>query len=369
MKKRLGLNNTAFWIILLLVLLVAFNVIAFFIYQAANPEGTLSVQLWNYLESAIFKVITASLILPIILFFLENRFKVVENMRQDRRLKERKEKEELKEERWECIEQTTKIWNQLWDLTSEVIYFKKDANKEPTIENLLIRLRSFTPSAEDVTNTWSHRFPNLPPEYEEAFTMFFNTELDSTETVAWCIRQANDGSDTEKEEIIKLQDSLKRIVESINFLTHHSLINVLKRSMELLELKEANKSEDRQQDIVLEIDEATKDLKEWANAISRQDYKHNKPFSFIDNPDVKDFRKEYQKLSEWMLKNPGKDPTTSRGYKKEYANFEHLFYKIPHEKTGPWYSKVFIKHLANWISLECERAKLLYWAVEQQPSE
>ena len=374
MRNKLRFNSTAFWIALLLVLLVVLNVIAFIIYKGANPGENLWVQLWNYLESATFKVITASLVLPIILFVLESRFKIVETVKQNRLIRERKEeeeriirerkeKEERKEKRWECIEQTSKIWNQLWDLTSEVIYFKKDKDKGTAIEDLLIRLRNFTTSAEDIINMWSHRFPNLPPKYAESFLVFFNTELNSAETVAWCIRHSNNA-----EEISKMQDSLRRIVESINYLVHHNFIDVLKYSMELLELREAKASSDKQQDMISLIDKRAEYLKDWANAIENEEYRKNKPFSFIDTADVKAFRKAYRQLTDWLLINPEKDPASAEEYKKEYDNLRHLFDKIPHEQVGPYFSREYVMYLANWLGFECQRARLLDWRREQQRS-
>lgn len=354
MKNRPGLNNTAIWIGLLLVLLIVLNVIAFSVYRGANPGENLWVQLWNYLESAIFKVITVSLILPLILFALESRFKIAETVRQNRFIRERKEKEERKEKRWECIEQTSKVWNQLWDLASEVAYFKKDADKGTTIEDLIIRLRNLTTLAEDVTNMWSHRFPDLPAKYYESFLIFFDAESNSAETVAWCIRCGSDA-----EEILKMQDSLKRIVESINYLTHHRFIDVLKHSTQSLELREANESSDKQEETESKINEHIEYLKAWAKAIQTGERGHNTPFSFADTADAKALREAYRELREWTLKNPGKNPTDN--YTK-YDNFKHLFYKIPHEQAGPCYSKDFVLYLANWISLEYERAKLMHRA-------
>lgn len=361
MKNRSGFNNTAFWISFLLVLLVVLNVIAFIIYKGANPGENLWVQLWNYLESATFKVITASLVLPIILFVLESRFKIVETVKQNRLMRERKEEEERKEKRWECIVQTSEIWNQLWNLTSEVVYFKKDADKGTTIEDLLIRLRNFTTSAEDVTNMWSHRFPELPDEYYQSFKVFFNIESDSADTVAWCIRHCKD-----EEEICKMQDALKRIVESINYLVHHRLIDVLKHSMRLLELREASASSVKQEEIESQINDCTAHLKGWADAIQTEECEHNMPFSFVGTADVKALRGKYQKLTDWMMKNPEKDPARDyRGYK----NFSRLFYKVPHERVGPCFSKEYVMYLANWLSLQYERAKLMHLVAARQPSE
>ena len=360
MRNKLGFGGTAFWISFLLVLLVVLNVIAFIIYKEASLGENLWVQLWNYLESATFKVLAASLVLPIILFVLESRFKIIESVKQNRLMRERKEEEERREKRWECIVQTSKIWDQLWDLISEVVYFKKDTNKGTEIEDLLIRLRNFTTSAEDVVNMWSHRFPNLPAKYAGSFLVFFNTELNSATTVAWCIRHSNNA-----EEIRKMQDSLERIGESINYLAHHNFIDVLKYSMELLKLREAQASSDKQQDMISIIEGRAESLKAWSNAIGSERYKKNKLFSFIDTDDVKAYREAYQKFIDWLLINREKDPAYAEECREEYDNLRRLFYEIPHEQVGPYFSKEYVLYLANWLGFECQRSRLLDWRKEQ----
>ena len=361
MRNKLRFENTAFWIGFLLVLLVLLNVIAFIIYKQANPATDIWVQLWNYLESTIFKIIAASLILPLILFVLESRFKILDTVNQNRVMRERKQEEELSEKRWECIEETSKILNRVWNLIHEVVYFKEDADKGKTIEDLLIKLRNQTTTTEDVFNMWSHRFPNLPAKYSMAFSTFYNTELNSAETVAWCIRQGNN-----EKEIDKLQDSLKRIAESINYLTHHSLIDVLKYSMELLELKEAKASSNKQKNIKKKINKYMKSLNNLDIAIRHEHYKNNRLFSLVDTDDVEDYRKAYQKLVDWLRKNPDKDPASAEEYKEEYDNLRKLFYKIPHEQAGPNFSREFVMYLANWLSLEYQRVRLLRWRIRGQ---
>ena len=357
MKKWLRFGSTGFWIGLFVVTLFVFNLIAFLVFTHASAEENLWNQIWLYLESGIFKVITVSLFLPIILFFLENHFKIVDTIRQNRIIQKRKREEELKEKRWECIEQTTKTWNQLWDLISDVVYFKKDNKQGTTIENLMIRLRNLTTSAEDVTNIWSHRFSDIPYDYYYSFLVFFDTESYSAETVAWCIRQ---GNNVKKEEIYKLQDALKRISESINYLVHHNLINVLKDSMQLEALTEDNVLGDKQEEInelMEKITGGVEDLKDLAKKIQDEEIKQNKYFSFADTDDVKALRDAYHKLRKWTLENPGKDP--EKEYKR-YNNFRRLVYKAPHEKAGPCYSKEFVIYLANWAYLEYERTSLIY---------
>ena len=69
-----------------------------------------------------------------------------------------------------------------------------------------------------------------------------------------------------------------------------------------------------------------------------------------------------------MLINPEKDPASAKEYRKKYDNLRRLFYKIPHERVGPYFSREFVMHLANWIGFERRRAQLLHWVKEQQRS-
>ena len=149
----------------LLVLLVMLNFIIFtIIYQRANPSENLWVQLWNYFESDTFRVVTASLVLPIVLFVLESRFKIVETIEKNRLDRERKEEAELRERGLECLELTSQMWNQLFSFTSEVRHYKKDANEGTSIENILQRLENFSSWGEEIVLMWSFRFPNLSNE-------------------------------------------------------------------------------------------------------------------------------------------------------------------------------------------------------------
>jgi hypothetical protein len=152
------ISSAKFWVKILLLLLLALNLIAFLIYCMSHPSENLSAQLWVYLESDAFKVITASIILPILLCLLESLFKI-----------SAKRKEELKEKQWECIEKTSQTWNQLFSLASEVRYFEKEANKGARIEDILLKLAKFVSQAEDIVNMWYFRFFHTFPEKDMEF--------------------------------------------------------------------------------------------------------------------------------------------------------------------------------------------------------
>jgi uncharacterized membrane protein len=344
MNNKPGFNTAAI-LIVLIVLLVVLNIIGFIIYKGGHPDEDITLQRWNYLESSIFKIITVSLIFPIILFVLERRFKIAETVKLKRQ-------EERSEKRWECIEQTIENWNQLWDLISEVIYFRKDNKKDKgiEIEDLLIRLRNFVYSAWGIVNMWTNRFPELPDEYYNSLAIFLDTEINSAQTVAWYIGHSNNA-----EGILEMQNSLERVVESINYLTYHDFVNVLKQSKQLLELRESNVSSREQEEIDSNIKRSVAYLKDWADAIQTEEDKQNTPYSFANTVEAKAFQDAYQKLRKWKLDNPQKDP--SKEY-REYDDFERLFYKVPHEQVGPYFSREFVIYLANWIGIEYELATM-----------
>ena len=93
------LQDLKFWIGILFLMLFTINVSFFMIYQQAHPDSSSSQQLWQYLESNISQSITASLIAPIIFFFLENRLQFLKSFREnqhkqkDLRIREQREKD------------------------------------------------------------------------------------------------------------------------------------------------------------------------------------------------------------------------------------------------------------------------------------
>ena len=362
MQNKPGLKTTGMWIVILLLLLIILNILAFLVYAQTSAEDHFWIQVWNYLESATFKVITISLILPVILFFSERHFKIVDTIKADYDIRRRNQEEKLSEKRWECIEQASKLWADQWDLVSQIVYFKKGTVNGATIEELSIKLWDMTVIAEDLLNKCSHRFPGLPKEYYQAFKVFYDTELYSAETVVWCIRNC-DNTDG----IIRVQDALKRIAESLNYLVHHRFIDLLKHQMKLLELGEASQPSDKEkEEMESQINICVEHLKAWTNALMAHENENNIPFSFYNDTEMITLREKYKALKKWMMDNPGKDP--ARNYPR-YEDFQKLFYKIPHQLTGPYYSKEYVLSLANWLSLHYERGKLVHFVSIKQPVE
>ncbi len=106
-------------IILTVLSLVLFllNVMGFATYSESHPDENTSTQVWNYLDSDLFELLTISLILPIILLILESRFNLIRSFIQNRiqhihtveveqRELARKRRDERSERRWETIQLT-----------------------------------------------------------------------------------------------------------------------------------------------------------------------------------------------------------------------------------------------------------------------
>ena len=336
--REFGKRRSAmFWIISLVILLLALNLIVFFIYQTSHPSENLSAQLWVYLESDAFKVITASIILPILLCLLESLFKI-----------SAKRKEELKEKQWECIEQTSKIWNELHSLSTEVRYFKAAANEEASIEDILKRLEKFTNSAEDVINMWRFRFPNLyegeKNEAIDAFVLFMNILLNSANTVAYFIQENGN-----TKEVSEMQDSLESIQGGINTIAHHNILSIPKLSTDLLG---GALSPDREPSINSELNTRLNFLKFWVAELELDEMKNNEIFPHIEGNEIEDFRKKFKSIKKWKQEHPKIHMSES----KEFSNFRELFYKIPFEKRIRArkipYSWEYLRHLADLLAFE-----------------
>lgn len=339
----------------LLVLLVMLNFIIFIIYQRANPSENFWVQLWNCLESDTFRVVTASLVLPIILLVLESRSKIVETIEKNRLDRERKEDEELRARRLECLELTSQMWNQLFSFASEVRHYKKDVNEGADIENILQRLENFSSWGEEIVLMWRFRFPNLSNEDQNLFVDFMNIIGDSTVTVAYFIQEIDD-----PEEISELQDLLLMIQGGIKIIAHHSIIKVLEYSMDLLD---GGVSADRKEDINSKIQKNINILKYWSEGIKMEERGHNKILASSGGKGLEAFRDEVKKIEECMREHP-EYYIQDIDKCERFDNFEDLFYKISLEKRAHAekhpYSIEYLRHIANWLNFKSTCLYLIY---------
>lgn len=332
---------------------------AFLIYHQAHTSESFSLQIWKYVESGVFKLISVSLVLPIVLFLLESKFKLAKTaakkLEDHRRIEDKtrreqveRERQERKSKRIEGISQTIKWWNVLFDLAAEIRYFKTTEGHLPTIEEPLKALNRIATSGENLINMWSFRFPNISTSDTDVFVGFFNILLKSSDTVAQSIRLGN----INPKEIEVLQASLEVISEGVRAIAHHPIINVLKLSSDLLEAEEISDKKHRI-DMEKHRKSELKYLTEWSILLQKLEKKHNKLLFMIDEHEGKDLRITSKRFEQWVEKNPDE---RNLNQPEEYNKMMAAFLKIPTESRVfaqiYYYSPMYVKLLADAVGFE-----------------
>ena len=105
------------WISIIIVV----NVILFVIYLVSHPGPGFASNLWAYLDSGLFKLVTGSLILPLLFSVLEKRYKFIENIQKEREDRRKRNEEIKRQTRQEAISETITMWQDLYALSTEVI--------------------------------------------------------------------------------------------------------------------------------------------------------------------------------------------------------------------------------------------------------
>ncbi|MFW9843159.1 MAG: hypothetical protein ACFFEV_01150 [Candidatus Thorarchaeota archaeon] len=329
---RKVLSDSRFWIAILSVLLVALNFTMFTVYQSLNPGESIWGQLWGYIESDTFKIITISIFLPIITFFLDIIFGI------RKAVLERKQKEidTQRERRWQCVELTSKNWNELYDLCSQVRYFKKKEPEGIRIEDILIKLDTYSCRTEDIVNMWHFRFTNLSFNDTELFIEILNYLLESTTIVAQSIKD-----DGDPKEIAELQYTLEIIQKRLNRIGHHHIIGILKKSIDVCD---ESKSEEEKESQRKEIAKLLEDLRYWQRLLRNEELWIAYHLSTIDNEDLQNFA---SKIEAWKQNNPKPDGVF---HFPELIDFRKEYLGVPPEELhSSWiaYRWSYYKRLSN----------------------
>jgi uncharacterized membrane protein len=341
-RKFLGYERAKIWIIILVLFIIAFNFIGFIIFKESHSARNIWEHLWGYGESVVFRVLTVSLILPILLLMLQTIF----NIRGA--IKERIEKEKMdrRERRLRCINLTAKSWNQLYDLTNEVRHFRSNSKNGDGIHELIKSIGSFVNQSEDVVRLW--RFVlHVSEEVEEFSLIFINTMLHATQTVDYAIAEGDN-----EEECEELKDCLGVIQEGVKDVAHQKILSLLMRRADLLNLMEDRNTSDRLNEAKRDIEEKRRILTEWAEALKTEEITANAILSSAQGAEVEDFRQHAEQLLTYIRDNPQKPFSEF----SDFAKFTDSFESIPDQEvfrtSNIQYSKQFVRHLARWFARE-----------------
>ena len=357
-----GYRGVRLWIIILLFLLVGLNVVGFFISQSAHANVSSTQQVWKYLESDTFKVISASLVLPILLFLLESRFKIAETVEKYRSEQLLKDREDRKETCLECIERTTEIWNQLHSLTTEVVYFRDRKDKDcRTIEDILQGLQDYPCQAEDVVNMWYFRFPSVfqaknltgdqTKSAEDLFLVFINTLWNSAATVAIYIREQPKSKET-----ARLQNALDAIQGGIKRVAHHSVLNILKNAIRLEEPNLTGDSEEKARSLIAG---EMQRLDNWARALKKLEAKYTVVMAGLQFKEIGPIREAFNKIVDWKRENPDKGVGLCESFPEFRKTFDNLPADSLYGSARYPYSTDCVVGIARWLNLEsvCQQAE------------
>lgn len=350
-KKLENLPKSTYLIWILIYLLFYFNILLLLIYGLGHPDEDIANQIWNYFGSDPFTIISVSLILPILLIFLENHLDFMKNIRKRQELQMRDEKEELKERKEkldreekerkdklereekerkekreekqkEAIDETAELLNQLFDLGSDIAYYKKDNPKGETIQDIRKKIHRWCDSSSQIANVWSHRFPKLPDEITSLFVYYFNIITSSYFHITRHILK-DEGEVTD--EIRELRKYIYQIDNGLYPLIVHFILHILKDYIAI-----ENADEEGKVDLLKNRQNRIDFLKFYKKEIEDIRINNDKLFPSIDenDTDIKSFREGYKEFRKW-----GKD--NKNVFHTRYSNFpafKSKFYMIPPNK-------------------------------------
>jgi hypothetical protein len=295
-------RDTGFWIATLVALLVLLNALGFGLYAAAHPDEGFAEALWGYAESDTAKVITASLILPLLVFVVEGRFNVTESVRASRIERARRAQDERREARLETIRHTSESWRDLFGLATTLSSPDSDA---AALSGVRTKLWNAPTTFGELIGQWRARFPNLEgvETFVPSYLILVNTFLESAASALFHIRTAED--ETLRADV---RGSIDLIAAGIDAALQY-VQDILNDSLELMEIVEshdveelrmaASEAESSEQSTLYEgrIATAAGALDAWAGVV-RAHLAERPMLATAEGPGVEGFRTRWTALVE-----------------------------------------------------------------------
>ena len=339
-------RNTRFWVTLLVVLLIVLNALAFALYAAAFPKQDVALQLWTYAESDTAKLITASLILPLLIFVVEGRFNVAESVRASRVERARQAQDARRDARLETITLTSQAWNELYALTTRI-------SSPGTLDyaDLRTKLWNVPTTFNDLVTHWRVRFPNLPTEggLVDSYIFLVNVVNECAASAAFHVYTAAD--DDARADV---GGSIDLIASGFDQMLHVTIPAILNASLDLLAIRESVDIEELR---TVESDAEAAALVEkyeseiraliahvegradWVRAhLSRREL-----LATVDGPEVSQFRRRFHELAAALRADPSRSVTDDPGL----AELEASYDDIPRaDRLHAW----SVKYSPEWLA-------------------
>jgi len=331
------------WIVLFVVLLVTIDVAFFEAYSQANSKLGFSAQVIGYVESTAFSVITVAIMIPVLLAVLDYFFKIRGGAEQ----RIEKDKQTFKEQRFDAIKETTKLWSDVFSLTQKVIYTKKRGTDHELVL-LKQELETLDIHGNEIVSLWAARFKNLDYEDIDRFSFFFNVLLNSTNAVIQSLiglrKQEAAGHPSPED----LQGSLGLILDGVKSILHLNLIRTLDLKADILDgdvpskdLRNMNK----------EIDNRRELLKAMQKNLTQEEVLRNKLIPLANTGEAEDFRAVATNFRNWKKSHPNEGSDKFEDWQK----MTNTFFKIPFhdfiQGMQTDYSPKYLEDLARYLSV------------------
>jgi hypothetical protein len=209
-----------------------------------------------------------------------------------------------------------------------------------------MKLESHLSSLGSIVSMWLPKFQNLTIQDTDAFVKFVNVLYNASASVAYYIRHG--GSE---EDILKLQNSLGVIQDSIDYIAFENILKVLNYS---IELSRGDLSPDKKRERTSHINSLLAYLKKSADEIKCVERENIEILPSIKGDNVEKFREIYRKVIEWKHDIKNRDKPIS-----EFPNikrFRDLFSGIPRKDlVNEWeidYSDKSLEKIADWLGSE-----------------
>ena len=276
------------------VLLILLNVAGFLVSVYAFPEKSLMENGWEYMNSSLFKIITGTLVFPIILILLENKFKIIQAAREKRVKEVEAIKQNQVNKRREILDSIDSNWNSLYEQVNELKYFVVDVgDNNETLRRLAEIQKKLINSVLDWdknVNELYYYYPRLK-DLEPVYLYFVNLYVLLSTSIAWHIKQNIDNTDY----ISNIQEAYEVITGTTKNIWYPDFITILRLKNSRNEVKDLDDS--KIVEIDEEIEQRVKNLKNSARFLMQIELNSKNVFEVIDsNPSVafQDLIKEYK---------------------------------------------------------------------------
>lgn len=384
-SSRLFSGDVRIWVIVPLILMIPLNVGFWFVYVDAQYSMSTELDpkiptLWGYFESDTFKGITVSLVVPIFIFLIENRFKVLENYETNKYEKILQLKNNNREKRLEVIKNTEIMWSELFQLTSDIVYFDKSIDGKRRIKELLKKINNTSLKQSSSLHDLDIMFPNISDKDVYSLYSSASSLWQITFTVAYFIE---DDIEMEDSDIRDLQICLRIIQEGYRVAYYRPTLDILKNSLKLLEIieeyipehevntltKDINKEIERlplnvnnennilprkmADEIQNEILKKFEKFHEYKDSINQRMKMYWKPFPNVsennETKEIKNYVNEFKKSVNILTSKSFKEYAGTEDWIQFKKSHDSIPFKLQLESYRYDYTRQGIKKLAEWF--------------------